>query len=99
MKCSCRQGRTTAEQFQPKFSAARTGRALISSSALRGNRVEAVADHLRVVAEVVEPRQLRQALEPEDALEERRRPVANRTTEPFFATRLRDQPALHEPRD
>ena len=46
-----------------------------SGSAL-GDLLEPDADLLRAPAEVVEARQRRQALEPEDALEQRRRAVA-----------------------
>ena len=50
-------------------------------------------------ADVVEARQLRQALEPEDALEERRRAVADRAAAVVVAAGLGDQAALDEVRD
>ena len=40
--------------------------------------MQPVADRLGALADVVEPRQLREALEPEHALEERRRAIADR---------------------
>ena len=60
--------------------------------------MQAVADLGLVGAHVVQARQLREALEPEDALEERRRAVADGaggTVAPGF----RDQSALEEIRD
>src|SRR5262245_23044838 len=50
----------------------------------------------RVLAEVVETRQRGETLEAEDALEERRRPVPNRTTRTAFTTGLGDQPSLDQ---
>ena len=49
-----------------------------SGGALLGDRVQPLADLVLRRADVVEPRQLREALEPEHALEERRRAVADR---------------------
>src|SRR3990172_11575776 len=57
---------------------------------------EATAKLVRAVAEVVEPRERSKALEPEHALEERRRPVANRATQPALAAGFGDQAPLHE---
>src|SRR5207245_6767049 len=65
--------------------------------ALLGDRVQALADLLRVLAEVVQARQLREALEPEHALEQRRRAVADRARD-VVAARLRDQSALDQVR-
>src|SRR5262249_22973553 len=47
-------------------------------AALLGDLVQPLANRVCGLADVVEPRQLREALEPEDALEERRRAVADR---------------------
>src|SRR5262249_57909037 len=49
-------------------------------------------------AEALHPRQRRERLEPEDALEERRRPVAHRP-ELALTSCLRHEPALHQARD
>src|SRR6185295_16043 len=58
---------------------------------------QALAQFGRVAAEVVESRQRSEALEPEDALEERGRPVADGTT--CLASRFGDEAALQEARD
>ena len=58
-----------------------------------------VADLVRALAEVVQPRELRERLEAENPLEERRRPVADRAAGPVLAARLGDQPALDEAGD
>ena len=52
---------------------------------------------LRVVAEVVEPRQRGEALEPEDALEELGRPVADGAADARLAPRFRQQASLDQP--
>ena len=57
------------------------------------------ADLRGAFAEVVEPGQRSGALEPEDALEERRRPVANRSTRSIVAACLGDQAALEQAGD
>src|SRR5207302_8328453 len=61
-----------------------------------GDRLEPLAQLGLTVREIVEPRQLRQALEPEDALEQRGRPVSHRSAGLVRAARLGDQPALDE---
>ncbi len=68
------------------------GRRSATASSLR-------ADLARVLAEVVEPRQLRERLEPEHALEQLGRPIAHGTSEPGLATGFHDEPALDEPGD
>src|SRR5438034_2345666 len=70
-----------------------------SGGALLGDLVQPFPDLLGALADVVQPRQLRQALEPEDALEERRRAVANRAAGRVVAPGLGDQPALGQIRD
>ena len=60
--------------------------------------MQALADRVGRLADVVEPRQRREALEPEDAFEERRRAVADRARR-LVAARLRDQAALEQVRD
>src|SRR3712207_7346071 len=60
-------------------------------SPLLGERLEPLADLLRVGADVVEARQLRQAVEPEDALEERSRAIADRAARSRLASGLCDQ--------
>ena len=50
---------------------------------------QALAQLGGVLTEVVEPRERGEALEPEDALEERRRPVANRAALSRLRVRLR----------
>ena len=67
--------------------------------ALLGDRHEPVADLVDVAAEIVQPRQLRERLEPEDPLEERRRAVADRAARAVVASRLGDQPAFDQVRD
>ncbi len=63
------------------------------SSAFRDG-VEPRADLVRVAAELLEPRQLGQAAEPEDALEERRRAIADGAARSGLAARLcREGPA------
>ena len=52
-----------------------------------------------MLAEVVEARQRGGALEPEDALEERRRPVADRPAGAVVPARFRDQAALEQAGD
>ena len=70
----------------------------LSGAAAFGDRLEALADLVRALAEVVEPRQRRERLEPEDALEQRRRAVANRAADALLAPGLGDQAALDEAR-
>ncbi len=70
----------------------RLGRALL------GEGLEPAADRVGVAAEVVEPRELGEALQPENALEQRRDAVANRA-DGLVTARLGDQPALDEAGD
>src|SRR5436309_2241995 len=67
--------------------------------ALLGDGLEPDPDLLDVAAEVVEAWQLGEALQPEDALEERCRAVANGAAGAGLAPGLRDQPPLDQPRD
>src|SRR5687767_6066936 len=62
-----------------------------------GDLEQTVAEPSRVLPDVIEARQRGQALEPEDALEERRRLVANCAA--GLASRLADQPPFEERRD
>ena len=64
-----------------------------------GDSFQALADLDCVLAEIVEPRQLRECLEAEDALEQLRGAIANGTAETRLTTRLDDEPALDEPRN
>src|SRR5437764_8804832 len=64
-----------------------------SSGSLLGDRVEPAADLVHVGAEVVEARELREALQPEDPLEERCRAVPDRTAGRLVAAGLGDQAA------
>src|SRR5436305_9287052 len=64
--------------------------------ALLGDLVQAPADLVSALADVVEPRQLREALEAEDPLEERRRAVADRAARRVVAPGLSDQAPLEE---
>ena len=64
-----------------------------------GDRVQPLADLRGALAQVVEPRQRGGALEPEDAFEERRRPVADGATRAVVASRLGDQAALEQAGD
>src|SRR5437868_13843753 len=68
----------------------------LRGSAFR-NGFEPPADLRDVVAEIVDPRQRRERFEPEDALEERRRPVADRA-ELVLTAALGYEPALGESR-
>ena len=58
----------------------------------RGDLEQALAERARVLAEVVEPRQRREALEPEDALEDGRRAVADGAAGRALAAGLDDEP-------
>src|SRR5205823_768865 len=62
-----------------------------------GDRLEPAADLVWRSAEVVEAWQRGEALETEDALEERRRPIADGSA--IVAAGLGDEAALDEPRD
>ena len=64
-----------------------------------GHREQPLADRIRLAAEVVEPRQRGEALQPEDALEERRHLVADGATRPTLTPRLGDQPSLDQRRN
>ena len=64
--------------------------------ALLGDRFEAAADLVDIGAEIVEARQRGERLDAEDALEERRRAVADRA-ELVVAAALGDQAALDQP--
>src|SRR5580765_6448184 len=66
--------------------------------ALFGDRLEALADRCGVLADVGEAWQLGEALEPEDALEERCGAIANRAAAGLPA-RLCDEAALDEVRN
>jgi len=66
--------------------------------ALLGDRLEAPADLLRVRSDVIQARQLSEALEAEDPLEERRDAVAD-GADGVVTTGLSDQPAFDEARD
>jgi hypothetical protein len=55
---------------------AEEGRAFLRRPLL-SDRLEPATDLFRVASEIIEPRELREALEAENALEERRHPVAN----------------------
>ena len=66
--------------------------------ALLGDGLEPAADLVHVGAEVVDARQRGERLEPEDALEERRRAVADRA-ELVVAAAFGDEPALDETGD
>ena len=59
--------------------------------------VEPLAQLLGGLAELRQARQRGEALEPEDALEERRRAVANRPARPVVAPGLGDQAAVEQP--
>ena len=67
-----------------------------SSRPSLGDRLQACADLVRALAEVVQARERRERVEAEDALEERRRPVPDRAADAVLAPGLRDQPALDE---
>src|SRR5207302_1474771 len=62
------------------------------------HRVQALADRVRLVAQLLEAWKLGEALQPEDPLEERRRAVADCPARARLAPGLRDEPALDEPR-
>src|ERR671912_507110 len=64
-----------------------------------GDAVQTLADLLRRLAEVVEARQRRCALQSEDALEEPRRPVANGAAGAVLPTGFGNQAALEQARD
>src|SRR5947208_3843858 len=66
--------------------------------ALLGDRLETLPDRRGVLADIVEARELGEALEAEDALEQRRRAVADRAPA-GLAARFRHEPTLDEVRD
>src|SRR3954454_1452929 len=66
------------------------------SAALTGDRVEPLAQLVDVAGEIVQARQLRKALEPEDPLEHRRRAVLDCAARAVVAPCLGDQPALDQ---
>src|SRR5829696_2580504 len=70
-----------------------------SGSASFRDRVQAGADLLGVAAELLEPRQLGEAAEAEDAFEERRRAVADGAAHGGVSSRFAEQAPFHEPRD
>src|SRR5579862_3205785 len=70
----------------------------LSGRAPLSDGLEPRADLGHVGTEVIEARQSGKRLEPEDALEERRRPVADRA-EVVVAASLGDETALDEPGD
>src|SRR6266508_147655 len=59
-----------------------------SGRAALGKRLEPAAQLVLVAAELLEPRQRRQALQAEDPLEQGRHPVANRAADPGFPAAL-----------
>ena len=75
-----------------------TDGAALGGAAL-GDGLEALADLGRILAEIVEPRQLGESFEAEDPLEQLRRAVTDRAAETRLTTRLDDEPALDEPGD
>ena len=60
--------------------------------------MQPLADLLDVVAELVQPRQGGETLQPEHTLEQRRNAITNRTADTVRATGLRDQSALEQAR-
>src|SRR5436190_399192 len=67
--------------------------------ALFGDCVEPFAEIIDIAREIIQPRQLRQGFEPEDALEHRRRAVLDRPAGAVVAPSLGDQPALDQARN
>src|SRR5580765_234398 len=67
-------------------------------AALFGDCVEPFAEISDITREIIQPWQLRKRLEPEDALEHRRRAVLDRAADAVVPARLRDQPALDKSR-
>src|SRR5207237_5091279 len=66
---------------------------------LLGDGVQPLADLLDVVAELVQPRQGGETLQPEHTLEKRRNAITNRTADTVRATGFRDQSALDQARN
>jgi hypothetical protein len=60
--------------------------------------VEPFAEVVDIAREIIQPRQLRKRLEPEDALEHRRRAVLDRAADAVVAPRFGNQPALDQAR-
>src|SRR5689334_22639332 len=89
----------TRDRGAPDMAGVRPPDMSLLGGALFGDPFEAGADRFGVVAEIVEAWQRGQRLEREDALEERRRSIADCTADAVVATGLRDQPALEQPGD
>src|SRR5580765_1339847 len=99
---SCGRARTTIDESANAIAtsaATSAARKRLLRAALLGDCVEPFAEIIDVTREIIQPRQLRKRLQPEHALEHRRRAVLDRPADAVVASRLRDQAPLDQSRD
>src|SRR3954453_331948 len=74
-------------------------RQFVLGASLTGDGMQPLAQLVDVAGEIVQPRQLRKALEPEDPLEHRGRAVLDRAARTVVAPGPGDQPTLAQTSD